>query len=267
MSFNRFKEGKVRLILEQDRIWSAYALADLDPQYASVSEWYTNDTGVVLIYRGLQPPVMITVGDDVSVQALLKQVPNGIYTYTLLPEIREWLQPRLDVHQEQEMWRMSLHDNLRLPDLQLQPIRRLAPSDLPAIMALFADYSDQPDSFTDSQLFQGIYYGWFNAHHLVSVAGTHIVSRKSTVAAIGNVFTHPKFRNSGYATQVTAAVVGELLDEGMATIVLNVGVKNHPAIASYRRLGFTHHCKYVEGIGELSIAQIIKNGVLDEQRV
>jgi hypothetical protein len=47
----------IRAILETDRIWSAYALADLDPSEMPNSHWLVGRHAVVLVYRGTDPPV------------------------------------------------------------------------------------------------------------------------------------------------------------------------------------------------------------------
>jgi predicted GNAT family acetyltransferase len=60
----------------------------------------------------------------------------------------------------------------------------------------------------------GIYYGAYLAGTLVAVAGTHAVSRRHRVAAIGNVFTHPAWRGCGRATATTSAVARALIHDG-----------------------------------------------------
>lgn len=252
----------IQKLLEEDRAWSAYALADLDPQFADDTEWYTDDRGVILIYRGLHPPVLVPSGEFRSMKRLFKKIPSGTYTYTFLPEVRDWIGSNLAVHHEQRMWRMILASFSPIPRHGISPMRRLDHIDLPEVLALFGNHPDRPDSFTEDQLRQGVFYGAFRDSRLVSVAGTHILSRNFRVSAIGNVFTDPEFRNLGYGTQVTEAVVNELIEDGIETIVLNVAIDNAPAIASYQHLGFKVHCEYLEGTGELKIP--IMNGVSNE---
>src|SRR5512143_3876543 len=54
--------GRVRLALAADPIWAAYALADLQPEFAADCRWMTardaEGDAVALIYCGLQPPVL-----------------------------------------------------------------------------------------------------------------------------------------------------------------------------------------------------------------
>jgi len=70
---------------------------------------------------------------------------------------------------------------------------------------------------------------------VVAAAGTHLVSEKYHLAAIGNVFTQPEYRGRGYATACTAAVVSELMSGGFQ-VALNVGAANAPAIHIYEHL-------------------------------
>jgi len=49
----------------------------------------------------------------------------------------------------------------------------------------------------------------------------------------------------------SAAVVHELTERGIETIVLNVAMDNTAALHCYRDLGFMPFCGYYEGIGEL----------------
>ncbi len=71
-------------LLESDRVWCAYALADLDPHYASDCTWRVNQGAAVLIYVGLMPPVLFAHGDPQDAAPLLEKVPAGRYQFTLM---------------------------------------------------------------------------------------------------------------------------------------------------------------------------------------
>ena len=108
------------------------------------------------------------------------------------------------------------------------------------------------DSFLPAQMKMGPFYGLFEDEDLVSMAGVHIQSHWASVAAIGNVYTRPDRRGRGFATQVTASVIEDVLSQGIETVVLNVGRDNQPALTCYRKLGFWPYCGYYEGTGTLS---------------
>jgi ribosomal protein S18 acetylase RimI-like enzyme len=240
----------VRDILETDRVWSAYALADLDPAEAERADWLARRVAVVLIYRGLIPPVLFAHGDPLETLHLLRSAPAGDYVYTLLPIHRGLLGGQLRSTREDAMWRMSLAAEDYRP-VRMTRTQHMGPTDLGEIMALTAGHADRPDAFHERQLENGVFYGIREHGRLISVAGTHVVSAAMGVAAIGNVFTHPSRRARGLATQAASAVAGELLDRGISTIVLNVSQDNHVAVRCYRRIGFHEHCQYLEGRGVL----------------
>jgi predicted GNAT family acetyltransferase len=129
---------------------------------------------------------------------------------------------------------------------------RLSPSDGGALAGLFFGQADAPDSFDRLQLESGVFYGVREAGKLVSAAGTHVIGREAEVAAVGNVFTHPDFRRRGFAARASAAVVADLFDQGIQTIVLNAAMDNEPALKMYRALGFWPFCGYYEGVGEIA---------------
>ena len=87
-----------------------------------------------------------------------------------------------------------------------------------------------------SAIADGLYYGIRVGGHLVSAAGTHVISPSARLAVVGNVMTHAEYRGRGYATAVTGAVTEELL-RFCDQVVLNVRADNPPALAAYRRLG------------------------------
>lgn len=242
---------RTRAILETDRQWSAYALADLDPGESDHCTWLVGQHAVVLVYRGLMPPVLFAQGNHAEIPALFKGVAGGEYAFTLLRPDRAALHERLRVHGEQATWRMAL----RPADFRAagggHPLP-LGPGDLEDMRALFADHPDRPDAFHERQLALGSFFGIREKGRLVAVAGTHIVSTRAGVAAIGNVFTRPDCRGRGLGTRVTSAVVAALIEQGLGTIVLNVWQQNLPAVRCYRRLGFREHCPFVEGFGHLA---------------
>ena len=80
----------------------------------------------------------------------------------------------------------------------------------------------------------------------LGAAGTHVRSRRSGVAAVGNVLTRLSYRDRGMATSVTSAVTTTALEQH-ADVVLNVRQDNAPAISVYTRLGYRRHAQFIEG--------------------
>ena len=241
---------RIRRILETDRIWSAYALADLSPGEAPFCDWLLKGQSVVLIYRGLTPRVLFAHGDPGGLLGLFEKVPEGTCQYTLLGTYRSLIADRLIPTSEKRMWRMVLKPE-ELPGgaRQTQP---LGQADLQEMLDVFEGHADQPDAFHPRQLEAGVYHGIREEGKLVCVAGTHVVSDEFSVAAIGNVFTRPDRRNRGLAKLATAAVAAQLMGRGIRTVVLNVAMDNEAAIRCYRAIGFWPFCAYYEGVGELT---------------
>ncbi len=243
--------AELRALLERDRNWSAYALADLDPKEDEKCSWLFNQEAVILIYRGLRPSVLFTAGEPQQVQPLLADIPSECYIYLLKGEHKDLLGERLQIEEELIMFRMIL-DPETFPGIPAGEVAALTSADQSAIDTLFADHPDRPDAYHPRQLHDRPFFGIWEGDELVSVAGIHIISEWAGIAAIGNVFTRPDRRGEGLGTRATAALVQNLLDSGFESIVLNVSTENEAAIRCYSKLGFEPHCQYHEGIGTLS---------------
>ena len=241
-------------VLERDRIWSAYALADLDPPHAAHAHWLAGEHAVVLTYSGFEPPVLFAAGEPDEARRLLAHIPPGRFLFTLMPTHRALLEERILESHETIMWRMALRAEAFDPSLA-QGVEPLSMDDLSELEALFGTGADRPDAFDPGQLADRAFFGIRHEAKLISVAGTHVVSAVRGVAAVGNVFTHPAHRGRGLATRTTAAVVHTLLQRpGLRTIVLNVARDNAAALRCYERLGFWPFCGYHEGVGRLGPA-------------
>jgi RimJ/RimL family protein N-acetyltransferase len=81
---------------------------------------------------------------------------------------------------------------------------------------------------------------------LVAIAGIHVYSKEYSVASLGNIATHPSYRNRGFSKIVTAALVKSLIENGIQTIGLNVRSDNSSAIRCYDSLGFVFVANYEE---------------------
>lgn len=211
--------------------------------------WRVSGSAVVLEYSGVEPPVLFAIGPVHQLRTLFDQIQPGRYQYTLKDPHYEAIKSQLSVEVETRMWRMVL-DRPNFAAEIPHAVRRLKPADAHLLQALFANQSEGPDSYHPSQLENpGVFYGAFADDQLVAVAGTHIVSPVMSVAAIGNIFTHPAWRGRGLCAQVTQAVSAHLVREGLDLIVLNVSASNNAALHCYEKVGFLYHCQYLEGIG------------------
>ena len=92
----------------------------------------------------------------------------------------------------------------------------------------------------------GVFFGVYKGEALIAAAGTHLVAREESAAAIGNVYVRRDRRGGGLGRAVTAAVLHELA--GIATVGLNVRADNDAAIRVYESLGFVRHCDFREAL-------------------
>lgn len=241
----------VRARLERDRHWSAFSLADLDQPYAAHAHWFGLPEGddVVLVYDAFDPPIVFIQGADARCETVLAEAEVVVATQSAWLNVQKGHLPLVarvfSSFESREMVRMVLERD-RFAPVVVPGLIRLGPGDVGELDALYAD--DRPAFFLPSQLHSGVYHAVREDERLVAVAGTHVVSRQSAVAALGNVYTRPECRGRGYGAAVTSAVTVELLWRGMSTIVLNIIATNSVARRVYERLGFREYCVYYEGL-------------------
>jgi len=243
-------KDQILSFLQQDRLYAAYAIGDLEPSLFAQSQWFgAEDDGkmqaLALFFTALNPPALFTTGDTDGVAAILASAlqPERAY-FTCRAEHLAVVEAYYDLDEIEEMFRMAIApaDFRPVPG----PTVKLDLSHLDALHQLYR--LGGGDAFAPYQLRDGVYYGVEADGQLVSVAGTHLISPTFGVAAVGNIFTHPDHRHRGYATTCTSHVVEELLAQDL-DVVLNVNRENTAAIRTYEKLGFRKYCPYIEVIG------------------
>jgi GNAT superfamily N-acetyltransferase len=239
----------IRAILNTDRIWSAYALGDLSPNFFDHGEWHVFADAVVMVFRGLDPPILFAHGDAASIELLVDEIGEvSLLFLHVRPEIVPIFQARYEDCRIETMWRMVLDSSQYRPTGQAV---RLGIDDLEALQRLYSDgeaSGESPDYFVPSMLSQGIYFGIWERHEIIAAAGTHLIAPEEGVGAIGNVYTRRDRRGRGYAAAATSAVTTELMRMELPTIVLSVNQRREGAIRLYERLGYTRHCAFCEGV-------------------
>ena len=237
----------LRAFLEADRLYSAYALCDLDDREFPRTRWGVatvagRPTAVVLQYAGYSPQPIFVMGDNAGIGAIMTSVikPRTAYL-AALKENLPGVAPRYRIDDGPEMVRMWV-DRARFQPFA-GPVQRLLPVDVGEVNRLyrlgFASW------LPASAIADGLYYGIRAGGQLVAAAGTHVISPAARLAVVGNVMTHADHRGRGYATAVTGAVTEELL-RFCDQVVLNVRADNAPALAAYRRLGYETHLLFEE---------------------
>ena len=238
----------LRAFLERDRLFAAYAVADLDEREFHRTRWAIATAGdepiaVGVEYSGPTPQPLFVMGRDDGIAAILRDVLRPRLAFIAasaqtLPAVASFY--KLDPGPA--MIRMAVSREAFRP-YPMPEVVRLLPSDVGELNRLyqlgFAAW------LPSGSVEEGIYYGIRQGGRLVAAAGTHVVSREGSIGVVGNVLTHEMYRNRGFAKAVTAAVTAELL-RTCDDVVLNVRSDNPPAIAAYAGLGYREHCRFEE---------------------
>lgn len=233
--------------LDQDRLYAAYAICDLEEREFGRTRWgaaYDGDEviAVGMEYTGPTPQPLFVMGRAEGISAVLRDVirPRAAYIAAqagMLPAVEAYYR----VDPGPQMLRMWV-DRARFRPYPAT-VERLLPVDINDLNKLyqlgFASW------LPSSAITDGVYYGMRVHGRLVAAAGTHVVSPTARLAVVGNVLTHVDYRGRGFATAVTGAVTAELL-RTCDQVALNVRADNPPAINAYRRLGYAEHTRFEE---------------------
>ena len=243
--------GLIRSFLQRDRLYAAYALADLEDREHGRARWGIARSGgevvsLVLEYGGPSPQPLFIAGRDDGIEAILRDVIKPPIAYlAFLPSNARAVETRYRVEAGPQMVRMWV-DRERFRAVFDPGVETLDASDAGELNRLYRLGFGSwlaPQSIAD-----GIYYGIRVNDRLVAAAGTHVIGRTGRIAVVGNVLTQPEFRGRGYAQATTAAVTARLL-EFCDHVVLNVRSDNPPALNAYRRLGYAEHVRFEERLG------------------
>lgn len=248
----------LRAYFNQDRPLHGYALGDLEEGMWQLSTYLGafrdgQLESVALIWRGVEPPVLVQFGSDEAVQALFSHLPDKVFYMlpaAMMPVYQQHFEtpPKIDL-----LWRMQVTLGSFIPVYpQAGTLRRLTGEDVETLKHLYANDGPRAEvikALSASQINSGVFFGVFQQDRLVAVAGSHFCSHNESVAAVGNVYTTAAERGKGYATLATSAVTQAFFQLGIRDVILNVAQPNAPAIRAYEKLGYRIHAAIVEGYG------------------
>jgi GNAT superfamily N-acetyltransferase len=244
----------------QDIQLHLYSLGDLDDFYWSKSTCYgiQNDQSVdkvVLLYQGEELPVLLALSDPGRldkgyIQQLIPRLPPEFYAH-LSPGVEEGFLNQFSITDAGGHYKMELQDRSQIMSVNTEHTCLLMEQDREDIQALYQE-SYPGNSFDPRMLLTGKFYGYRKNGHLLSIGGIHVFSPVYRVAALGNITTHPEYRNQGMGRAVTAKLCLSLL-ENVDIIGLNVKQDNLPAINLYKSLGFKISSEY----GEFSLKNLL----------
>ena len=240
----RTRDGdEIRALLAPHRAYAAYALAQLEPARFGLSQWFKatgpEGSALVLHSRGGLGRALFSLGDAEAVDAILSLHPGPHFSFgSIQPEHRSVAQTHYIMARQQVMMRMSVSPDSFSP--REGEALRLRATDTSDINLLYSAEGGAT-AYRASDVEDGVYYGVRLDGRLVSIAGTHVVSRQEGAAVVGNVFTHPRYRGRGLGTIATSATTADLLQD-CPLVVLTVEETNAPAVAGYKRLGYATQC-------------------------
>lgn len=237
----------IRRLLEPQRSYTAYALAQLDPRMFPRNKWYRSagPNGEALLLHSKSPlgSALFALGDATAIDAALSLHPGPRFAFgSLMIEHKAIARKYFLMTRPQLMLRMTIdRDTFRPTETFAQ---RLATSDIGAVNRLYS-LEGGPTAYRREHLEDAAYYGIFEGPDLISIAGTHVISEAERIAVVGNVFTHPQYRGRGLAKATTSAVSRALLTN-CDLVALTVEEGNEAAVAVYSGLGYETKCKLHE---------------------
>jgi ribosomal protein S18 acetylase RimI-like enzyme len=237
-------KNEIYSFLSRNKRLNLYLIGDLDDFFWPHTTWYTalvngKIEAVALLYSGMTPSTFLLFheGDLSCPKELIRE---------LLPELPEefnvHLSPGLLEHFGMENIIKNYGRNCRMilvkpPEIITdEKIRRLERTDLKEIEQFYC--LSYPGNWFDFRMLEtGKYFGYFDQGILAGIAGIHVYSPGYSIAALGNIATHPDFRGRKIAYKLTSALCSDLWNDA-DTIGLNVSSANSAAIKCYENAGF-----------------------------
>ncbi len=256
------REAEISSYLETRRNYAVTAFAHLDPSYPDVSRWLLateqDRFALCLIAKGVFPNYVFTMGDTQLLDAILQSTNLPGRTYiTFQPEHLRTIEDYYELEWHLSAQRMAVTiGSFCATEQTATRLRAIDSHELNRLYDL-----ERSGNFTTSQIRRGVFYGIWRDGQLAAVAGTHLIAPSYGLAYVGNVLTHPAYRNQGLATICASSVTAELL-RNCTEVVLNVESHNLPAVRAYASLGYVDDCRIVEAIGHRkSFVGVIINSV------
>lgn len=246
-------KDRIYSYLKKDLSLHIYSIGDLDDFFWPFTTWYgLVDNGqlkeVVLLYFGQSSPTLLALSRNTArLHGLLEKIkpllPPLFYAH-LSPTVQAVFEGTHSLTHHGKHQKMTLPEGATLPKTEQDEVQHISAAESDAVKTFYR--TSYPGNWFDPRMLEsGQYAGIKKGEDFISVAGVHVYSPTYNVAALGNIATHPQYRDQGLATKVTAYLCRSLRRE-VDTIGLNVKVDNKPAIACYKKLGFKRVAEYHE---------------------
>lgn len=240
--------------LRENPMLHLYELGDLDDFFWPRTRWICMGSrsdihSILLVYQDIRMPVLLALnhkayppglGNPLSLKDFLPPQLNA----HLSAVFRDLLTQIYEVKSSGMHYKMGLKSFSSLPEIDSSKVMRLERKNRNELLELYR-ISYPGNWFNEKMLETGQYYGLLIDRRLVSVAGVHVYSQKYRVAALGNITTHPRYRNQGLAKTVTTFLIDQLAHR-VDHVGLNVHTENLAAIRCYQEIGFEIMDQYEE---------------------
>lgn len=246
-------KDEIEAFLRRHTFLHLYSLGDLDDFFWHHTTWYAfkerqQIKQLVLLYSGTSLPVLLGISEEPTdlielLQSIIHLLPKRFYAH-LSGNLATVFADEYHTRSHGVHYKMALTDTSRLTSFDTSEVIQLSAANKSELENLYR-LSYPGNWFEPRMLETGYYYGIRRGASLVSVAGVHVYSNSTGVAALGNITTHPLFRGQGLGKIVCTKLCQMLLRTGKH-IGLNVKADNIGAIALYTKLGFERIAAYEE---------------------
>jgi len=238
-----------------------YSIGDLDDFFWPYTTWYSlladdEPLAIALLYSGQELPTLLAFADPPEImleliESIIHLLPVKFYAH-LSPSVEDVFKDDYDLKSGGRHHKMALNDRTKAGQIDSSTVSPVSVAEGGALNKLYDGI--YPGNWFDQRMLEtGQYFGIRKNGSLVSVAGIHVYSENYRVAALGNVATHPAWREKGFGTLVTARLCQSLVEK-IDHIGLNVKADNTRAISLYHKLGFEIIAEY----GEFTITKTQK---------
>jgi RimJ/RimL family protein N-acetyltransferase len=227
--------------LRLDVIRHVFALYDVqyEPEHTTMYAAFENRNlkGYVLIYTALDFPSVILECENDTAEKLIEYAPENHFIMHVPPNLLPIIEDKFpNAKHYVEDWMLVRKGQANF--FKSEPVHRLCSEDDASRLAiLLSSREDRPKRTKKYMdwISKTPVYGVSVDSELVSYAGSFL--QLPQVWMIGGVYTHPNYRNKGYATLATSAVTEESL-ENAETGALFVRSDNYSAIRVYEKIGY-----------------------------
>ena len=250
----------IEAFLRQNIYLHIYSIGDLDDFFWKHTFWYALEKNgaikaIILLYIGSNLPTILALAHDIGyMKELLSSVvpflPKIFYAH-LTPGLEDMLAKYFILKSHGGHYKMALKNKSAVDNVDTTNVDSLSVNDINQILEIYK--ISYPDNwFNERMLLTGQYFGAKEKNKLISIAGVHVFSQEYSVAALGNITTHPNHRGKGYGKATVAKLCKSLCGK-IDHIGLNVKADNNAAIALYEKLGFETICTYNEYMVEAKL--------------